>query len=274
MTAALARLSVGFFGITRSLRHTAPDIHAKILAPLQASGLSHRIYGHFHQPKMINNPRTGEFGLRADPGERALLPFDRLSTDPQDDSLIAPWLSLATASPDLLQDGYASVRNLCFQLRSLAVLWDLILAGEEEAPWVLFLRPDLRYLDALDIPELARLMLREGADLAIPDWHGWGGLNDRFALASPRGAAVYARRGDFIAAHMQAHGGLHAETLLAHAVTRAGLRITPLPARALRIRAGGWAEPRDLREFGLVDAATISRAVADRPGPAALASPR
>jgi hypothetical protein len=100
-------------------------------------------------------------------------------------------------------------------------------------------------------------MQADGHDLAVPSWHGWGGLNDRFAVANQRAAMVYATRLRLLGDGLAAHGGLHGESLLALAASTASLRITELPGRALRIRAGGMPEPRDLREFALVSASEI-----------------
>jgi hypothetical protein len=210
-----------------------------------------RLYGHFHLPHSIDNPRSGEVNLPADPHESALLGLDACLMEPQEENLIAESFAAARRFPDILSDDYRSARNLCFQLRSLARLWD-IMADDVTASaasgetWVAFLRPDLRYIDPFPWQTLLARMRDEGADLAVPDWHDWGGLNDRFAVATPRAAAVYARRGVAPGAAMEARQGLHGESLLAHAVRSADLRITPLPVRAVRVRANGLAEPRDL----------------------------
>ncbi len=249
---------IGFFGITRSLRHTIDSIRANVLAPLRASGVPIRLYGHFHLPPSIDNPRSGEVNLPADPHDSALLALDACLVEPQDDSLIAENLAEAKRFPDILADDYRSARNLCFQLRSLARLWDMMetdvaASAASDETWVAFLRPDLRYLDPFPWPALRAGIRDNAADLAVPPWHEWGGLNDRFAVAAPRAAAVYARRGVAPLIAMQARQGLHGESLLAHAVSAANLRVTPLSVRAVRVRAHGLAEPRDLAEFGLTE---------------------
>ena len=247
------RVLIGFFGITRSLRHTLPSIEQNILAPLRQSGAEIRRYGHFHLPEFIDNPRSAESRQPTDIAEADLLNLDVCEIEPQNPTLVEPSMNEVRAYPDTLRDNYASARNLCFQLRSLNRLWSLMArdAAATNAATILFLRPDLRYLDPIDIPALAGQMRAAGASLAVPDWHQWGGLNDRFALATVHAARIYATRLHALRAGLHAYGGLHGESLLAHAVATAGLRVMPLPVRALRIRAHGAPEPRDLQEFNL-----------------------
>jgi hypothetical protein len=247
---------VGFFGITRSLPHTIQSIQDNALAPLRASGATVRLYGHFHLPQVIDNPRSGEINLPADPRDSALLALDACLMERQDERLIADKLAEAKRFPDILSDEYRSARNLCFQLRSLARLWDLMAAevGASDAveeTWVAFLRPDLRYLDPFPWQTLLPSMRDNAADLAVPGWHDWGGLNDRFAVATPRAAALYAQRGVAPGAAIEARQGLHGESLLAHIVRCADLRVVTLPVRAVRMRANGLPEQRDLSEFNL-----------------------
>jgi hypothetical protein len=252
-------IHVGFFGITRSLRHTIGSIQTNILAPLRSHADTLRLYGHFHLPATIDNPRSGERQEAVDPQEAALLALDVCEIDPQDETLIAENLAAAKCCNDVLQDGYASARNLCFQLRSLDRLWSLMepSLADTNSPTtqiVVLLRPDLRYLDPLPIASLLAAITGGTADLAIPAWHGWGGLNDRFTVANARAAKHYATRIQSLAPAMRDYGGLHGESLLAYAVRQAGLRVMDLPVRAVRIRANGLAEARDLREFGMKEA--------------------
>ena len=123
-----------------------------------------------------------------------------------------------------------------------------------EQDCVVFLRPDLLYLDRIDVPQIIGSMAREGADLAVPAWQGWGGLNDRFAVATARGARIYATRIVWLAAAAAAANGVHAETLLEFATIIEQVHVAKLQARAVRIRANGRAAENDLLCFGLLPA--------------------
>jgi hypothetical protein len=245
------RIFLAFFGLTRSLRHTIGSIRAHITEPLAAGYMEAPRYGHFHLPAEISNARSGEFGLPADPAEVALLDLDAGRTDPQDLTLIADPLAVAAQYPDHYGDNYASVRNLCFQLRSLHELWGLLEPVVTEQDWVAFLRPDLLYLDPLDLAGIVARMLRDGSHLAVPAWQAWGGLNDRFAIANARAAKIYATRLTRLEAATASMGALHAETLLGYTAAVERLRVARVPARAIRIRANGQPAVNDLMCFGL-----------------------
>ncbi len=234
------RVVVGYFGLTRSLRFTAPAIRGNILAPLRQHGFDILQVGHFNLPERIDNPRSGEAGIVPDRGEAALLDLDLCWIEPQRDGAIAREYELASAFPDAFADGYASLRNLCHQLRSLDRLWSLItLAAPDPADLVIFLRPDLLYLDRLDPPTTLAPLLADACDLVVPSWQGWGGINDRFAFATAAAAGIYASRWRCLVDACLDMGFLHAEHFLRQVVERAGLRTVTTELRAVRVRADG-----------------------------------
>ena len=244
------RVALAYFGLTRSLRHTAASIACNVEAPLAEAGAEVHRVGHFHRPALINNPRSGEHGVVPEEGDTPLLGLDTMIAEPQDPALVAADWATCRTGQDAFGDGYRSLHNLCFQLRSLRQVWSLAESALRPGDWVLFLRPDLLYLDRIDIPVLTRMLERTGTDLAVPSWQSWGGLNDRFALCRVEAAASYAKRADHLGTMVSRFGAVHPESLLAYAVEASGLRATTMDARAVRIRAGGQPAPQDLACFG------------------------
>lgn len=252
------RVHLGFFGITRSLRYTLGSIRDRVVQPARDAGLRPLLSGHFHLPAVISNARSGEAGIVPDQDEAALLELDRCLVEPQRPELVADALTVCRSYPDQFGDGYASMRNLCFQLRSLDRLWTLMAPEVGDEDWVLFLRPDLLYLDTFPIADLIAAMDADACEMAVPRWHCWGGLNDRFALCNAYAAEAYATRGEHVAASAAETGGLHPESLVAYAARQAGLRVKPLDLRAVRVRADGSAAARDVVEFGLAGAGLMA----------------
>lgn len=241
------RCLIGYFGLARQTALTAPSIRACILAPLRQAGIPVLAAGHFNQPAVLDNPRSGEACAAPAADPRADLGLDVCLEEAQTDDAIAAALTEAMRYPDGFGDGYRSTRNLCHQLRSLDRVWSL-LAGFAPAPddIVLLLRPDLMYLDPLD-PVRDLGVLRAGqADLVVPGWQSWGGLNDRFAFATPAAARACATRFRLIADGCAETGRLHAETFLAFVAAAHGLRVARTPLRALRLRADGRFAANDL----------------------------
>jgi hypothetical protein len=240
------RCLIGFFGITRSLRHTAGAIRSNVYEPLRQAGIESLRAGHFNLPESITNPRSGEFDIVPNRSESALLELDLCWIEPQDRSAIAAEFEAVRRLPDAFGDQYGSLANMCHQLRSLEQLWLLLkLLGLADDDLVLLLRPDLLYVDRLD-PALHLAPLIEGrADLIVPGWQSWGGLNDRFAFCTARSARIYATRIRLFVEACSEMGGMHPETFLGFVAACHQLRVGLTDLRAVRIRADGRVAAND-----------------------------
>lgn len=227
--------------------HTVGAIRSGFYEPLRNAGMDILRAGHFNLPETITNPRSGEFGVVPDRAESALLDLDLCWVEPQVHATIARELEVARGFPDTFGDQYRSLDNLCHQLHSLERLWTLLeLLGAVATDIVLLLRPDLLYLDLFD-PATHLLPLLDGsADLIVPGWQSWGGLNDRFAFCTGRTAKIYATRiREFTDACLTMRG-MHAESFLRFVALRQGLRIASTDLRAVRVRANGQIAANDI----------------------------
>jgi hypothetical protein len=241
------RCLIGFFGLTRCLQQTVPAIQAGFYLPLQASGLVTQRAGHFNLPTRIDNPRSGEYGITPQRDASQALELDLCWIEPQDDAAVREPMEIARRYPDPFRDDYRSVGNACHQLRSLATLWSLLeLLSVRDDDIVLMLRPDLLYLDVLDVEVHLTPLLEGRTDIIVPGWQSWGGLNDRFAFCTGRAARIYATRISELADACATIGALHPECLLHFAVRRHGLRIARTNFRALRVRADGRIAENDM----------------------------
>ncbi|WP_341632023.1 hypothetical protein [Sphingomonas agri] len=129
--------------------------------------------------------------------------------------------------------------NLLSQLYSLKQVWRLGELTSDEYDIYIFLRPDLEYLDPLEAKVVFGQILDGGTDLVTPSWHQWGGLNDRFAFCSRKGAEAYALRLDLVEEFCAETGHLNAEELLSYVAAKTSLRLRYTNMRAMRIRADG-----------------------------------
>jgi hypothetical protein len=245
------RCLVGFYGLTRSVRATSGSIRCGFYDPLRRAGIVSLRAGHFNLPDRIENPRSGEIGIAPDRHECALLDLDLCWIEPQDDTSVAKELETARRFPDSFGDRYRSVLNLCHQLRSLSRLWSLMQIFEvRQDDLVLLLRPDLLYLDVLDCELHLKPLIEGRADLIVPGWQSWGGVNDRFAFCSAYAAAIYADRFREFTEACLSSGGMHSESFLRRVLRRRGLRIAPTDFRAVRLRAHGAIAPNDIGMIG------------------------
>jgi hypothetical protein len=241
------RCLIGYFGLARLPEVTAPTIETAFVEPLRQAGIPILRAGHFNIPDRLDNPRSGEQGVLALADPAGLLGLDLCEQEPQTDLNIAETLSVVRRYPDAFGDSYRSTRNLCHQLRSLDRLWGLLRQFQPVPDdVVLLLRPDLVYLDALNPVRDLGMLIAGQADLIVPGWQSWGGLNDRFAFARPHAAGLYATRFHLIEDGCAAAGALHAETFLAFTVAVHGLRVAHTHLRGLRLRANGDFARNDL----------------------------
>jgi len=235
------RCFVGFFGLNRSLKWTFPSIQAQVLRPLYDSGLDLSLAGHFNCPEVITNVRSRENGVPLDMSSVHQLDLQMVWQEGQTVDSIDTVLPHAMSVP---YRGYKdhdgqTRRNAMFQLYSLKQLWRMQrLMAPDRFDFYCLLRPDLEYLDPLPIAQIIR-EITNGKDLLTPNWHRWGGLNDRFAFCSPKGAEAYMLRFDDVGKFCQTHSYFHSEEFLKHAARHAGLSTGFLSTRARRVRSTG-----------------------------------
>jgi len=260
------RCLIGFFGLTRSLRRTAESIRVGFYEPLREFGIPVIRVGHFNLPAKIDNPRSSEFDITPDRNESALLELDLCWVEPQDSRSVANELAAVRRFPDSFQDEYRSLENLCHQLHSLARLWSLLeLQGVDDNDLILLLRPDLLYLDVLNPATQLQALADGSADLIVPGWQSWGGLNDRFAFCTGRAARIYATRIRSFQVSCQTMGGMHPEIFLKLVIKGHGLRVAHTLFRAVRLRANGQIAANDIpmtKEFLSASQVAREKAVA------------
>ena len=101
------------------------------------------------------------------------------------------------------------------------------------------------YIDPMPVAEIFDLIVTHGVDLVTPDWHKWGGANDRFAFCSRRGASVYLNRIDWLRQYCLSTNEFQSEGLLQYAIDKSGLRAGLTGMRAKRVRATGAIREED-----------------------------
>jgi SAM-dependent methyltransferase len=236
------KLVVGFFGVNRSLRWTHRGIQQCIYDPIEAFGCQVTRVAHFNRPELIHSPRSGEFNVPLARGSLERLKLDLCSEEPQSEDNIAGVLPVVLRTPAMFvpdSDGTMR-RNALQQLYSLKRLGELI--GSHGGAFDVYglFRADLMYLSPAPVQEIVDLIVRQGVDIVTPDWHRWGGYNDRLAFCSRRGAEVYLNRIERVPEFCASTGAFQSEALLRHVAERSGLRhveIAMLQGR--RVRATG-----------------------------------
>jgi hypothetical protein len=240
------RVAVIFFGVARGVPVTIGSIRRNVYACNPGDEFSFHTVASLNLVDSIRNPRTGEDGAALNAADAFLLNADVYALVRQDDAAIAGALAAARRHGDYFRNDWISIRNAFHQLAALQRAWNLLEVLHGETDYFLFLRPDLIYHDQIRLKNIVR-KFRGSGNIALPAWHGWGGFNDRFALADPAAARHYAARLSLVPDYC-AERQFHPESFLAFALEKGECSICELPVKASRVRAHGVIETED---FGL-----------------------
>jgi hypothetical protein len=238
------RVAVCFFGLTRSLQFTINSIRDNVLDVLLASGAKYTIYLHTHNVQMVNNPRSREVNVSLDPSLYRLLRPDQAVVDepidwsqPKNEALLTTFLQ--HGDPWNEKGEHTSLKNVVNQLTSLRNLTAMWSAKFDDYDAVIYLRSDVWFFNRLNMSQL-----REAASITThpaiwtPQFHPYGGLNDRFAFGNPAAMTLYGNRLDHAERFTQ-RSTLHAETFLQYAMKEGKVTCATTNIVFSRIRADG-----------------------------------
>ena len=171
------------------------------------------------------------------------------------------WIQQSDVS--FFKDGSYSFRTVLNQFRQGTSLREAFFSYQEQnINWndnhhvYVFARSDTFLISPVDIPSEIG-----GTDAIVPSWHGWSGYNDRFAVAGPDAAKVYATKVDgYKEAILACRSNPEAEPLFTNAETLLkmwllGNKLNVIEHEddwawaLLRLRADGRIEARDSEEF-------------------------
>lgn len=236
------KVALCFFGLTRSLKHTISSIEQNIFQPLRDNDVDFQVYLHTYDLTTLSNPRSGEKDCALDANEWRLLKPDSYEITNQTKFDVTGGWDKVKRFGDVFYDNFCSLQNLGRQLNSLSKVTTLWEESGIDYSAVLFLRPDLQYKDPLDVEMLHKVMNNSlEAILVTPSWQQHlGGLNDRFAIASPLAALAYGKRIERALEFCESlHQPLHSEKLVRFAARQSNLELSFTPMRASRVRADG-----------------------------------
>lgn len=243
------RVALCFWGLCRSTHLTITSLERQVFSVLRDAGIEYDIYVHTYSiTRPYTNPRSGEYELQLRNSSwkylkpNAFLVEDQDEVDKQID--LAKYRSKGNPWADETSQQEAPWHTLDNHLRalwSLKQVTGLWLASNESYDWIVYLRPDVRYLTPFDIGWFGQLGSKS---IGCPDFQQIAGCNDRFAVCQPSVAEVYGNRFDR-ALEYSRQKPLHAETFLADTIAMTGASFIALPFRFCRIRVDGQTCPAD-----------------------------
>ena len=254
------------FGILhRSLDHVVDTLRSEIIQPLQEVG-EVDLFFHSWDVQKINNPRAGEVGVEISQDQVAhLLPEANGLFESQEefDGLI-DWESMFEHNPMRSCTGSetaarATLMNFRRALESQERAWAFFQRQKTRRyDRIVMTRPDLRFLNRLEIPESLKLESESTANVEdvsdqasehrvfVPAFHSWRGVNDRFVLGREDEVGIWARRTEFLDGWLLNAGKGNSEWLLMKWLQRNRILTTSLGLIFQRVRANGLIAPPDV----------------------------
>jgi hypothetical protein len=184
------KIALVFWGLTRSLTRTYPNIKKTILNHLKANKIEYKIFLHsYYFDGKHNDRRTGERDLTLDFDEYKILNPDYFQIDNQDE--IKKQINIEQYKNYRYSYVQKTVENLICALYSQMKAVELVETSGYNCDYVWFLRPDVIFKDCLPIHWLRWINPNR---FIVPAFAHCGGINDRMAIMKKEQALIYGKR--------------------------------------------------------------------------------
>lgn len=240
------KVALCFWGLTRSLKHTIHSIKEHVLQPLQQSEIEYTIFMHtYTMSTKYHNPRTGEVNMNLDFDEYKLLNPDYIQIDDQDEIKSKMQIEKYHSLPDPWESNYICLDNFVCAMYSKKQLGIMVKNSNETFDYIVYLRPDVRYLNSIDIRYFNNTHKNR---ICTPNFHLFPQLNDRLAILKPCNLKEYSEMFNEMYEYSRVFP-LHSERFQYNIITRRfRWNIVYIPFHFNRVRINGH-EERDMDKY-------------------------
>ena len=233
------KIAICFWGLTRSLKYTIDSINQYILDVLKTNQIEYKIFMHTYiLDSTYNNVRAGEKDISLNNYEYKLLTPDYIFIDNQDDVKSQIDFHSYRTHKDPWNTNYQTMDNFILAMYSKKQLLKLFNENNDNTfTHFLMLRPDVKYINSLDIEWLTSIKNNE---IYVPCFHyKYWGFNDRMALISNKEIFIkYNSIFDYMLSYSKKKE-LHSESINLFIMKCMGISINPIPFFFNRVRANG-----------------------------------
>jgi len=237
------KFCICFFGVIgRSLKYTIESIQINILDILKENNIDYDIYIHNNYIENITCPRAKELNCKINNLiYKQLNPIKFLETNQNDFDKNYNWHQIFKNGDDH-NDRFNSTMNAIREIYSVKQVTQLWENTDENYDFFIYLRPDLLYINKLDI-QLILEKLHVKNLLFTPSWDKYKGLNDRIYFGKKNTILKIAKRIDFIPELISMTNTCYnAEHFMKLIVKKFNLSTIDIELKGLRVRANGRIE--------------------------------
>ena len=228
------KVAFAFWGLSRSLKKTLKSIEKNIFNVFKSRGIEYKVFMHvLTLNELYSNPRNDEYRIRLDPNEYKLLKPDYVVVEDQTKVVRTLNLLKYRSHRDPWNTGYRSVDNFICAMYSKNKVTELIQNSGYGMDYVVYLRPDARFLNELTMQDLLKV---NNDNIGVPNFALYSGMNDRFCIATKLNYKIYGTVFQQLYFYSQLFP-LHSETFHAWCIHRTKLRIVHLSIQFTLVRA-------------------------------------
>ena len=248
--AGKGRGAVCFYGINRSLKHTASSIQMNLLDPISLAGYDLDLFYHTYNLSVIDNPRSKEVRQKLDPSGFNILGsyVDSDITSQEDFMAMFDLRDWIMHDKDNWNDDFKSLKNLACQLNSIDSCCNLIDSSRQRYNFVMFARPDLLYLNSVNMSQIEAYLSSNERVWVLPEFQDLDTFwNDRFVVASHDDIQPWCHRMRYAKDFMrEKNQTVHSEMLVKYVGETEGIQKRAIDLKVVRVRADGMINSDDV----------------------------
>ena len=241
------KIALGFWGITRSLSYTIDSIHEKILNVLTDANIEYHIFMHTYHLNEYKNERNNEIAITVNNDEYKLLNPDFIQIHDHMETKQQLNLTSYRSHKDPWNTNYQTMDNFILAMYSKSLLTNMIQDTNITYDSVIYLRPDVKYMDKLNIQHLQYVT---DTNICIPNFHIFGdyAFNDRFCICNMNTYKLYGNVFDKLLP-LSKSMSLHSETIYGKLMREEyQLNVINIPFMFVRVRCDGRCEDDDKQQ--------------------------
>jgi hypothetical protein len=235
------KIALIFNGILRSIQFTINNLQEKIFQQLENENIQYDIYCHNFTVENYSNKRNNEFNINIKKENFKLLPCDYYLENKQNIIMNEINFKKYLINGHKWGNKIETAHNYILSLWSKNQITNLLKKNIENGhnyDYVIFIRSDIIFHNNFNFINLFN-KIKTDYDCIIPDFHHFGGLNDRIFISKPRLALYYGNYYYEILTLINNGCKLHSETFNKLLLQKYNSNIIKEPIYFSRVRANG-----------------------------------